>query len=281
MKKLFILFTSILCIFGLTGCGTSVGSYADADKYLVGNQIYDENITSLDIDWVNGKITLIEDESISGVKIEETTNLTKKEELVHSYLNNGELKIKFFASNYRRFGFTPIKKELVVTYKPGLENFNLDLTSGNCLATQLTATKCNIDMTSGSAKIDKIIASTCDIDMTSGNFKIDNLMANEFSSECTSGDIKINKADVKDFDAEMTSGNYSVSFINVEKATFDMTSGDINMTLPEDGGQVNIYKTSGSIITNRECSVNNNIYTFGNGSASIEVKMTSGKVIIN
>ena len=261
MKKLFGLILATLFGLSLTSCGTSVGFYDNADKYLIGNQTYTENITSLDIDWISGKVILIEDETIEGVKVEEDTNLVKDEELVHSYLNNGELKIKFFASGHSRMGFTSFKKDLTVTYKPGLENFELNLTSGSCTATKLTATN-------------------CDIDMTSGSIKIDNLVANNISTECTSGDIEINNADVKELKSTMTSGNINVSFVNLEKADFDMTSGDINMTLPEEGGIVKVNKTSGTVITKRECTVDKNTYTFGSGDASIKVSMTSGTVVI-
>ena len=58
------------------------------------------------------------------------------------------------------------------------------------------------------------------------------------------------------------------------------TSGSIDMTLPTSGGVVKVNKTSGNIKTFRECAVNDNSYTFGEGSADIKVSMTSGKLVI-
>ena len=52
------------------------------------------------------------------------------------------------------------------------------------------------------------------------------------------------------------------------------------MTLPSDGGTVKVSKTSGDVVTERECSVNNSTYKFGSGPAQISVSMTSGKLII-
>ena len=43
IKKLFSLLFITLFGLSLTGCGISVGVYSDADKYLIGNQIYNEN----------------------------------------------------------------------------------------------------------------------------------------------------------------------------------------------------------------------------------------------
>ena len=261
MKKTLGLF--LLGLFGLslTGCGSSIGAYADADKYLAGNQTYSESITSLDVDWVSGTLTLVEDVTIEGVKIEEDTNLTKEQELVHSYLNNGELKIKYFASGYVKTGFSKIIKNLTVTYNPGLSVIDVDLTSGKLNAETMTAEKVNIDMTSGSANIGVIIAKDGDMDMTSGNMTINHVAATNFDVDLTSGDIK-------------------VGFDSIENASFDSTSGTIDMTLPLAGGEVKVSKTSGSVTTNRECSVSNNTYKFGDGGSKIKVSMTSGKLII-
>ena len=261
MKKLLGYFLLAVFGFSLLSCGTNFGVYPDADKYLVGNQIYDEDVSSLDIDWVSGGVTLIEDKSIVGVKIEEYTDLTKIEEQVHSYFNNGELKIKFFASGYRKNGSWPFKKDLVVTYHPGLDNFNLNLTSGSCNADSLTASQCHINITSGDVNIKKI-------------------NANNVSANCTSGNITLNKMEVNEFVSSMTSGGLTVEFITVTKASFTLTSGDLNMTLPTDGGKVNISKTSGSVTTNRECVISGNTYSFGMGLAAITVSMTSGSVVI-
>ena len=262
MKKRFGLI--LLGIIGLTlsGCGVSGGIYPDGDKYLAGNQTYNENLTSLDVDWISGNLTLIEDENIEGVKIEEDTDLTKESQWVHSYLNDGVLKIKFFASGYRLNTPLTFKKDLTITYKPTLKNIKIELTSGKCTASKLSAEKCIIDITSGTALVDTIEADNIVIDQTSGRIEINHISAQELVSDMTSGTLK-------------------VGFSEIEKATFDMTSGSLNMTLPEDGGKVKVSKTSGSITTNRECTVKSGLYTFGNGDADIKVSMTSGSVVIN
>ena len=231
-----------LMVLSLTSCGTHVGHYANADKYLAGNQTYTEEITAIDIDWISGSVTLVEDETITGVKVEEVTDLEKEKEWVHSYIDNGKLMIKFFASNTwcsKMFGYT---KELTVTYHPGLESVNVNLTSGSLKAESITAKEVDIDMTSGKANINKIAADSVD--------------------------------------ADLTSGTITVGFTSINKGSFDLTSGKINMTLPSDGGTVKVSKTSGNVSTERECSVNNSTYKFGSGAAQIDVSMTSGKLII-
>ena len=255
-----------LCLLGfmslsLTSCGTHVGHYANADKYLAGNQTYTEEITSLDIDWISGSVTLVEDETITGVKVEEVTDLEKEKEWVHSYIDNGKLMIKFFAANTwcsRLFDYT---KELTVTYHPGLESVKIDLTSGSLNAESITAKDVDIDMTSGKANINNIVADSVDTDLTSGNIELNNITA-------------------KEFDADLTSGTITTGFTAIEKANYSLTSGKINLTLPSDGGTVKVSKTSGGVKTERECSVDNGVYKFGTGLAEIKVSMTSGKLVI-
>ena len=262
MKKQIALGMLGLMTLSLTSCGAYVGVYANANKYLAGNQTYEQEITALDIDWISGSVTLVEDETITGVKIEEVTDLTNEKELVHSYIDNGKLMIKFFASGHRCskiFGYT---KDLTVTYKPGLEKINIDLTSGSLKASSVTANE-------------------FELDMTSGNAKIDNVTANKVDTDLTSGEIEMKKVTAQELDADLTSGTFTVGFNSINTASFGLTSGKINMTLPEDGGTVKVSKTSGTINTNRECSVNNNTYKFGTGSADIKVSMTSGKLTIN
>lgn len=257
--------TLILPLLSLTSCLSisRYDSYPDANKYLVGNQEYKENISSLDIDWLSGNLVLIEDSTIEGVKVEEYTNLTKDEEKVHSYLNNGELKIKFFASNYHRLlRNSNYKKDLVITYKPKLTNLKIELTSGSCTAANLTPSDCNINITSGNIEINNIVSNTIHLDGTSGN-------------------MELNKIETKEFYSDITSGDLNTAFASVEKAKMSLTSGDIDLTIPTSGGKVKVSKTSGLVTTNRQCTINNGEYTFGSGESIIEVSMTSGRLTIN
>lgn len=261
MKNKIIVGLLGLFAFSLAGCGQTGGIYADADKYLAGNQTYDQNIEVLDIDWISGDLTLVEDLTIGGVKIEEKTNYTETKALVHSYLNNGELKIKFFASGYRAPWKKKTEKNLTVTYKPGLTKINIDLTSGSLNAKTLTA-------------------KTFDLDLTSGQASVDLLTAESAKVKYTSGSVSFGAVTTKTFDVDGTSGNMDVKFVSLETGKFELTSGDIDMTLPVDGGKVKVSQTSGHVTTNRECSVNDGTYTFGSGNASVNVKMTGGNLTI-
>ena len=218
MKKSLGLLILGLLGFSLTSC-ISGEVYADADKYLAGDQTYEENITSLDIDWVSGTLTLVEDERIEGVKIVEDTNLARESELVHSYFHDGKLNIHFFASGHTYLGFNA-KKDLTVTYHPGLSNIKVDITSGTFNAETLTADKVSIDMTSGSSNIGSIISQEVDVDFTSGNLKIGRVNTNSFDAEFTSGKLNVQHITANSFNVDMTSGDMKVGFDEISKASF-------------------------------------------------------------
>ena len=266
MKKLFISFILGLLGLSLTGCGTSVGYYSDADKYTAGNKEYNDVVLSLDVDWISGNLTLVPDIEVNGVFVNEETNITNEKGLVHSYFNNGELKIKYGASGYHfPTSFKQIKKDLEIRYNPTtsfLNKINIDLTSGRLTAKEINTREFSLDMTSGRANIQSLTCEKGDVDLTSGELTITSLSADEF-------------------DVDMTSGYLNVSFLKECQASFDMTSGTIKTTLPSEGGTVKVSKTSGSVTTNRECAIQGNTYTFGNGNTNIKVSMTSGKLIIS
>ena len=66
-KRAFIALLSLLGL-SLTSC-TYYGTYADADKYLVGDQTYTGELKELDIDWISGQVTVIEDTTSAEIKI--------------------------------------------------------------------------------------------------------------------------------------------------------------------------------------------------------------------
>ncbi len=262
MKNKIAFITLGLLTLSLAGCGTTMSVYPDADKYTAGNVLMaDIEVKKIDIDWISGSVTLVEDENAVGVDIREETTLTDEKALVHSYYHDGILSVKYFASGYwcRQFNY---KKDLTITYKPGLDSLKVDLTSGSLNADNLHAQDFDLDLTSGSVNIKYLVADDVDIDLTSGS-------------------VNIEKLNTKNFDADLTSGKVGIGFEAVEKATFELTSGTINMGLPTDGGTVKVTKTSGKVVANRECTINENAYKFGSGTADIRVKMTSGTLTID
>lgn len=281
MKKLRLL-PLLLALPFLSGCHSSysIGTYENADKYLVGSQTYEGVLETLDIDWLAGRIEFISDESINGMKLVEENTLPDGDK-VHSYYHDGILQVKFMESG-RRSSFDPNEKKLYLTYNPTeVKKFGIALTSGTLVAPKIVAKESvNIVMTSGTSSFEGIESPSVNVTFTSGSFTCKELKTTKASLGATSGNMNISNIDVDEINADMTSGNLTFSFARFVSSRLDMTSGNLNVTLPSDGGIVSVSKRSGSVTTSRECTIVGDIYTFGTSQSKMSINVTSGRVVL-
>ena len=268
----------------LSGCysSISIGTYEEADKYLAGNQNYESKISSINVDWVCGKLTLVSDESITGANLKEDNEFPEVEK-VHSYLKGEQLNVKFFASGHRSYNLDPKGKELVLTYNPNyISELNIWLTSGTLIAPKLKAsTKVDIALTSGIANIEGVAAPTFEGTFTSGSLFVKELNADKAKISGTSGTIDVSNIKTSEFKTSITSGRQNLRFISFTASNVSMTSGETYIKLPSEGGTLTISKSrTGSLVINREHTVNADRYIFGESSSTMNVEFTSGKLTI-
>ena len=260
-KKAFIALISLLGL-SLTSC-TYYGTYADADKYLVGDQTYTGELKELDVDWVSGQVTLVEDVTSTEIKITEESDVELVEaEKVHSYFNEGVLKIKYWESGHKTHSFVSRNKHIYITY-PTLEKLTVDLTSGKFDSKKVTATEIKVNLTSGSVDLDEVVCETMVTNVTSGNVNIDKITCNTYESNLTSGSVTIGTS-------------------SANEMKFSVTSGKVDLAIPESGATISFTKTSGSLRLDRQDYTKNDDgqYVYGDGACKVKIKVTSGKAII-
>ena len=282
MKK-FRLFALILALPFLTCCRghITMGLYLNADKYLVGNQVYEGTVSKIDVDWISGQVTLNPSYEVNGVEIAEENNLDEKSK-VHSYFVDGVIYLKFMASGHRAV-IDEKDKHVLLTYNPSaIEDINIHLTSGKLVGTTIAAINdIDIGLTSGRVEIDSLNAKKVKIDVTSGYTLVNEIKSEELTATMTSGTIITKNVDTKTYSGHSTSGTLETSFTNLETGDIHFTSGTLKLTMPQSGGKVIVDKTSGSVTTNRECTIEGSTYKFGEGTAVINVGMTSGRIVID
>ncbi len=269
----------------LSGCaiyfnGVQMPTYDDANKYVSGDQTYQENIQTLNINWISGKVTLYEDDTMTGVKIEEECSFASLDGHVHSYMHDGILDIQFMKSGYKTMtnSFT---KWLFVTYNPTLDNLNINLTSGSLYADHMTAKeKIDINYTSGSADLTNINTKKLSLNFISGKLSSSIINADEINITATSGEIYMDAIYTKKITSTSTTGLHRLKFKQVEEGTVNITSGELVILMPEEGGVVKVSNVSGMVVPVRECIQEDNTYTFGEGTARIDVSIISGKFSI-
>ena len=280
MKKIplvsLVLFLILSIGFCFTGCADYVTQqkYENADAYAVGDQTYNSEVTTLNVDWLCGSLTLIEKEDATEITLKETGSKLSDKTKMRSYLSEGVLDVKFWKSGYRSTT-NDCDKDLVITL-PSVRYLNLKLTSGKFSAEKLTAKVIHLTMTSGSATVGDLSADEITLIKTSGSTSVRSLSAKEATVQSSSGKFAIRKCAAENFSSDLTSGELDVDFLSLGSAEMRMTSGTVRIGLPSGGATIDVRKTTGEIKTSLDYEKDGSEYLFGKGESRIEFHMTSG-----
>ena len=245
-KSLFAL--SLLAAITLSGCNAVYYTYEDADKYTkytepVDIVIYDENLRTLDLDWISGQIYI---QRGNMIRIEEEPIRGNYHPLYY-YLDGLKLNVKYCASMTKTLNFNYSKK-LVVTIPNDLELINIKTISADYHIDLNKVDNIKVKTTSGDGEVNVSTIGSFEKDTTSGDIAIDANKMDNFTFTSTSGDVSLRTNTIKDIHFKSTSGNfYSVinSSLELNQIWIKTTSG--NSTLNLDGVRgYNLDFTSGS-----------------------------------
>ncbi len=283
MKKKNILISFILSLFLIVLSSCKSGNvrgevYKDSEKYLAGNQTYNESIKKLDLSWSMGKVTLIQDVNVQAIEIIEENELEDKYK-VHTYLNDGTLYVKFWESGAKGF-VLGTDKYVTIKYPSAVELIDIVVTSGTLEADYLASKKIDVVRTSGTTKINKIEADELLYTQTSGNTNIQELSCEKAQMNSTSGRVIINKVDCEMFNLVYTSGGINLKFNTAVTVNVSGTSGTQTITLPESGASVHYHVTSGSFRCSRDGREEDRLIVIGDGDAQFDLSVSSGNIVI-
>lgn len=246
------------------GCNViSLGGYTydNADKYSVGEFTLDEEITSLDIDWIAGQVDLVVTDE-ANVSAKETGADDEAEKLRYRVVD-GKLMIKFKKSERTAFN-DDLSKELTL-YIPREMAENMQLVSVQCVSAGLDIKEMSID--------------TVDIEMVSGKLNAEDVIIGNVNVESVSGDVVVNGT-LNTLDAELVSGKINVNS-DKQLSSLDMetVSGNITVTMPEgDGFTAEMDSVSGDIDIDFEVTIKGDKRINGDGSAEYNFETVSGDV---
>ena len=292
MKKfisavLLFLLGGILVSCNSTCSGIFIGSvYQNADKYENGSKEFESSIKTLDIDWVSGEISLIQDLTATKTEVIEDTIGLEPDQQVHTYLEGDTLHVRFCKSGYSGiFNVNSVNKKKLVIKFCSLEKIDLSLTSGEANFEDLEVKEFNLSYTSGKATLKNLKADDVKAAFTSGKLYINNLKANKLNVSTTSGEVEIANLEAKDIKTSFTSGKAIYNLVSTTNVDINFTSGKVILTIPTDKAvKLVLDKTSGSIRSDKTCTKVDNEYTFGPMGQEVEmfinVDMTSGTLEI-
>lgn len=306
--------------FLIFGDSLGLASYANADKYTIGDADISSAVENLEIGWISGKVN-IEYHAGSGITLSETANRnTSEDEKFRWWVDGKTLRIQF--AKPRLTSFSNLQKTLTVSLPEGIafKKVNIDTTSGDISVPAMTADELRFDTTSGDVNAvitaKNLNASSTSGDMeirqdsdirsailgsTSGNITLSAVSAENVDMKSTSGNLGITlSGDVKKLHLNSTSGAILADLASADKAEFDSTSGNMNVTL-QSFSDLDLDATSGDItlklpkapgftldLDSRPSHLNSALalekdgskYTYGDGSARLRIDTTSGNIRI-
>ena len=299
MKKIIVIgLTATVCAFTMVGCGEMIyEKYERADAYSVGDFTYDSaTVKSLEIDWVAGKITLVESDKAT-LSVYEKNPAEDDADKVHYLLEGGALKIQYCKSG--KWGsIAERNKDLTVEVPSGI-SIEIDAVSADVQAETLTAREISVSTVSGEVEGNAWTADEVEVETTSGNLQVGLISATEISVETTSGEVEGRAWTADEVEVETTSGDLQVGLISATgisvettsgevafsmekgRAEVDTVSGDVTIKLPEGVGARIEYETvSGDFSSAFAYTKERDIYTVAGGELALFVETSSGDLRI-
>ena len=240
------------CSFGMFN--TVSYTYENGEKYTAGDREIDDSITRINIDYLAGNIK-VKGTSDDSIFIRETVNRDiDADHQVHSWVDGDTLYVRYCVST-NMINFNKIEKSLEITIpaEQELDDFIIDVSSGNIDLDGFTTGSLNSHASSGNMTID-CSASDIDIKSSSGNVDLtQNGNSDNVKVKASSGNIGINFAgDCDSFVIDSSSGKIFIDQTGtVNNADIHSSSGGVNAKM----GTVNtltVNVSSGELVVDAD-----------------------------
>lgn len=278
--------------------GGKISGYEHAEKYTAGETDISGTVRNLEIDWLNGKVTL-KYHSGNALELRETSLKTISGDMqMRWWLDGDTLRVK-----YAKSGYQPVpdqEKELTVSVPEGctFQNVTVHSTSGDLDMNGIRADNLKLGSTSGDI-LALAEAGNIEASATSGNVLVQTEEeTGAVSVSSTSGTIQISAGHVKACDVTSTSGNVSIDIRKADRVKAGSTSGTVSVALTEfasldasttsggitatlsgqPGFTAEIHTLNGKIDCDTALSREGSRYVCGDGSAKADFSTTSGNI---
>ena len=303
VKILAVLFTAVMAL-SMTGCVSISESYSNSDKYSAGNcEFKGLNVNSLDIHWSVGKVKVTRNDKDTVTVTETSETDLKDSEKVHTWLDEGVLRIHYCKSGEAYFFKQPEKDlEITVPAEMKLKDISMNGSSCDTLIENIEAESISIELSSGNSELVGCIAKTIDVEASSGDITIGQKgkaesvsaeassgditieaeNADEISADTSSGEIEVTAENAGSVDAEASSGSIDLRFIKMPAAVdAETSSGRITVYVPENADfTADVDTSSGDFDSDLSLSKDGSTYVCGNGSSKLDLETSSGNIRI-
>ena len=260
-------------------------NYANADKYSIGSTEVDAaQITTLDVDWINGDVDIVPYAGTKIVVTESNTASLPDEERLHYWNDNGTLYIKFCASGLTRIKLDNNNKTLQIKVpKDFAASLRINTVSAGCAISEVAAKDVEIKTVSGS--VNGTVSGTpssAKVGTVSGKINL-SCKTDKADFTTVSGSIEFNGT-ATTIDAKTTSGAIRINTENApESIKAKSVSGSVKLFLPETSEfEAQLSTVSGTLRCEfPTVTLKKNNLKCGNGGIDIEASTVSGNLDIN
>lgn len=302
-KIIAVVFTAVMALC-MTGCVSISESYSNSDKYSAGNcEFNGVNVKSLDINWSIGKVKVTRNDKETVTVTESCGSDLKDSEKVHTWLDEGVLRIHYCKSGETYFLKRPQKDlEITVPAEMKLKDISMNGSSCDTFIENIEAESISVDLSSGDSELVGCIAKTIDVEASSGDIiigqkgKAESVSAEassgdvtieaenaaEISADTSSGEIEVTVSEAKSVNAESSSGEIELHFAKMpSEVDAESSSGEITVYVPENAGfTADIDTSSGDFDSDLSLSKDGSTYVSGDGSSKLNLETSSGDIRI-
>ena len=239
--------------------------YDSAERYTAGGTTLDAPVRNLDIDWIDGSVT-VSCGSQSAVSIAETApKAISPDAALRWWLDGDTLRIRYAKSGFSPFRGSGKDLEVILPGDVSLKDVRVGIVSGTLA----------FDGTGAAAPdIGKMVLSGA-----SGRIRASVGSVKEMEISTASGSISLNGNEVQKASVESASGAIDVALNAFGDLRIDAASGDVALALPSSPGyRAEIETDSGSFESSAALTRKGSAYFCGDGSGTLRVGAVSGDV---
>ncbi len=283
MKKiitiLLVVFIIVLSCL-MISCSFSIIDYENDENYQKGGATITSEITSIEIEWVRGSVSVEYCDSDSIGFSEASVEEIKDKYILRYNVEGSTLHIKFAKTGKYPLS-NIIKKDLTIKLPNSLQlnTLEIDSVSADVYVSGDNKTISNINIESVSGGIELIAdAKSIDIESVSGNVAIAST-ADSLELESTSGDASIGGS-FKYIEVTGVSGEIAVNADALKNCEISTTSGNVLLVTAENSFTLEKSTVSGRFECEQEASTQGDKIIYGNGSNNYEISTVSGNITI-
>ncbi len=235
------------------------------------------DVRSLEINWAAGAVNVVvADDQSDGEPtvsaVEEFTGPGRESNRMTWQLRDGVLQIGYGMGSASMFGCSQMgSKHLTLTLPrstaESLESIDLNAASGTYSFDSLACESMSVNLASGRMEGTRLATQSLDLDVASGTIELEGRFSRNVNASLASGDI--------DLTCQETCP---------ASTSLDLMSGQVALVVPSDSGiDARVDKLSGSFNCDLPGSwslPDYDSFTCGDGSCTMNVRMTSGNVTI-